>query len=157
MFSEEITSHGALAPLAGCKLKSLYILKGQLSNNFYCLQSDLPYSPAELPWLTLVQHKSEAQQSVEVGEVHMTGHISIHHLRGALSCPRLPNCYRVGPHLARQKGLPGYGTQQRQGRVNATVIREAETSRTSPHTVARHEYLSAWNRGPAALAQPVYF
>jgi len=49
MFSEEITSHGALAPLAGCKLKSLYILKGQLSNNFYCLQSDLPYSPAELP------------------------------------------------------------------------------------------------------------
>lgn len=90
MFSEEITSHGALAPLTGCILKSLYILKGQLSNNFYCLQSDFPHCPAELPWLTLVQHKSEAQQSAEVGDVHMTSHTSIHHIRGALSSPRLP-------------------------------------------------------------------
>lgn len=49
MFLKEITCHGAIAPLTGCKLKSFYILKGQLSNNFYCLQSDLPYRPAELP------------------------------------------------------------------------------------------------------------
>lgn len=90
MLSEEITSHGALAPLTGCKLKSLYILKGQLSNNFYCLQSDFHHCPAELPWLTLVQRKSEAQQSAEVDEVHMTSHTSVHHIHGALSSPRLP-------------------------------------------------------------------
>lgn len=90
MFSKEITSRGALAPLTGCKLKSLHILKGELSNNFYFLQSDLPHCPAEPPCLTLVQHKSEAQQSARVSEVHMTGHTSIHHIRGALSSPRLP-------------------------------------------------------------------
>lgn len=71
MFFKEITSHGALAPLTGCKLKSSYILKEQLPNNFYCLQSDLPFHPSELPWLTLVQLKSEAQQSEEVSELCM--------------------------------------------------------------------------------------
>lgn len=152
MFFKEITCHGAIAPLTGCKLKSFYILKGQLSNNFYCLQSDLPYRPAELPWLTLVQQKSEARQSGEVGEVHMSGRTTVPRIHGAPSSPRLPNCCRAGPRLARQKGRPGYGTQQRQGRVSAATIHEAERSCISPHTVARDEYLICMKQWPCHLS-----
>lgn len=147
MFFKEITSRGALAPLTGCKLKSSYILKGQLPNNFYCLQSDLLFLPSELPWLTLVQLKSETQQS-EVGELCMTCLTSIHHIPGALNSPWLPSCFWASPLLARLKAIPGSGAWQRHGRVNAIVICEGERSCTSLHRVGRYGYLSAWSTGP---------
>lgn len=65
MLSKEITSRGALAPLTGCKFKSLYTLTGQLSSRFYCLQPGLP---PELPCPTRVQHSSEAEQPLEAKE-----------------------------------------------------------------------------------------
>lgn len=148
MFFKEIASHGALAPLTGCKLKSSYILKGKLPNNCYCLQSDRLFLPSELPWLTSVQLKSETQQS-EVSELCMTGHTSIHHIPGTLNSLRLSSCLRMGPLLAKLKGILGWGTWQRHGRVNAVVICEGERSCTSLRTVARYEYLSECSSGPA--------
>lgn len=90
MFSKETTSHGTLAPLTGCKLNSSYVYTQRTPLSSYCLQSALPHYPPELSRLTLVQHKSEAQQAVEVSEVHTTGHSRIHHTHGALSTPLLP-------------------------------------------------------------------